>query len=307
MKAVKITLSLIVLATIATVLIRGCIKKPIDPPPIQLPENTNTKVIEQKIDSLKKMPISSFCDLFHIEIKNYIEMDYTDQRLGENASENEQWKKILSSNLYAAYTEKFITQAFYVFNHSEWEVEKLDFIRKEYQALQKYGYQTGFLEKNTITDQIFDYIKNIFVTYDGILGFINSCSAFKFEEYDNFNNEFPFIKIEQDILRSKEYLKSNLENEQVGNCLRLKSSLFDVPQILFAAHVRYLDNKISHLSGKYINYKDVKDYSKYIYTPLFNEIEKLDNNIYQSENFDSEYGRLKNKLELESTEAYKHF
>jgi PBP1b-binding outer membrane lipoprotein LpoB len=168
MKTVKITLSLIVLATIATVLIRGCIKEP-ESDVIQLPENTSTIIIKQKIDSLKEMPISSFCDKFHIEIKNYIEMDYTDQRLGENATENDQWKKILSSNLYAAYTDKFISQAFYVFKGSEWQMEKLNFIRKEYQALQKNGYQSGLLEKNSITDQIFNAFhlrkscKNIFL------------------------------------------------------------------------------------------------------------------------------------------------
>jgi hypothetical protein len=306
MKTLKITLSLIVLATIATVLIRGCIKEP-KSDVIQLPENTSTIIIKQKIDSLKEMPISSFCDKFHIEIKNFIEMDYTDQRFGENTTENDQWKKILSSNLYAAYTDKFISQAFYVFNHAEWEVEKVEFIRKEYQALQKDGYQSGSLEKNSITDQIFNDIKNIFVTYDEITGFINSCKAFSFEEYDNFNNEFPFSTVEQDILRSKEFLESNLENEHVSNCSRLKSSLNDIPQILFDAHVKYLDNKITHLSRKYVDYKNQPDYSKNLYLPLYNEIEKLDNNIYKTNNFDAEYGRLKNKLEQESTTAYNYF
>lgn len=306
MKTVKITLSLIVLATIVTVVIRGCIKEP-ESDVIQLPENTNTKIIEQKIDSLKKMPISSFCDIFHIEIKNYIEMDYTDQRLGENATENDQWKKILSSNLYAAYTDKFISQAFYVFKGSEWQVEKLNFIRKEYQALQKNGYQSGLLEKNSITDQIFNDIKYIFVKYDEITGFINSCKAFSFTEYDNFEHEFPISNVEQDIVRSKEYLDSNLENEHVGNCSRLKSSLNDIPQILFDAHVKYLDNKINHLSGKYVDSKNQADYSTNLYLPLYNEIEKLDNNIYKTNNFDSEYGRLINKLKLEGETAYNYF
>ncbi len=304
MKTVKITLAVIVVAAISTTAIWGFMKL-INSEEIQLPQNQSIKKIEQSIVSLAKMPESSFCKEFHQEVKYYIEDDYSNNRLGSNKSENDQWKKILSSNLYAAYTDKFIKQAFYVFRGSEWEVKKLNFIRKEYQAIQREGYQTGMLEKNSITDKKLNEIKTIFAKYDEIVGFINSSKAFSFEEYDNFDTEFPISGVEQKIIRSKLYLKNNLENNYVKNCLRVKTNLSGVPQIYFKAHISYLDNKIDYWSGKYVDYKnDQPGYSQNIYLPLKNEIDQLDNNIYNVDSFDVKYDNLMNILEQEGNAAY---
>ena len=308
MKTVKITLAVIVVAAIIVAAVMGYYNITVVPP-IEIEIDQSIKIIEDKIDTLKKMPESSFCKKFHDEIKYYIDDDYTNNKLGKTQSENDQLQKNLSSNLYVAYTDKFIKQAFYVFIDSQWDEIKLNFIRTEYQALQKDGNQSGMLEKNTETDEKLNEIKNIIEKYDEITNFTNSCKAFSFEEYENIESTFPISTIESDITRSVAYLNNNLENNYVNICERLKTSLRDVPMILFESHVKYLDSKINHSIGKYIDYKLQREYSKYIYTPLSNEIEQLDNSIYNidMDSFYAEYNKLKDKLKLEGEKAYVKF
>ena len=149
MKKVKITLAVIVVAVIIVAIIRGNMPT-IVIKDIQLPKNHPSIIrIEQQIESLKKMPESSFCQESYKEIKYYIEDDYTNNRLSKTQSENDDFKDILLRNLYVAYSLKFIDQAFYIFNDSQWDSKKLNFIRDEYQALQK----NSLLKKNLKTDK----------------------------------------------------------------------------------------------------------------------------------------------------------
>ena len=305
MKKIKILLTLIVVATITVAIIWGLVKVS-NSGEIQAPKNQFTRNIETKINSLKKMPESSFCENFHKEIKYYIEDDYSNKRLGSNQSENDQWKNNLLNQLYAAYTEKFIKQAFYVFNGSEWELIKLKFILSEYQVLQREGYKTGMLKKNSITDEQLNQIRNVFAKYDKVTNFINSCNAFSFSNYD-INTKFPISIIEKNINLSDEYLKNNSKNNYVNNCLRLKKNLGEVPQKLFYANVKYLDNKITHWNGKYVNYNSQKEYNDELFSPLTDEINELDRDIYKRiKTIDDEITKLKDKLNIESSAAYYH-
>lgn len=307
MKTVKITLAVAVVAAITAAAIFGFMSLS-NSDEIQKPKNQFADTIELKIDSLKRMPESSFCKKIHDEIKYYIEDDYTNNRLGNTQSENDQRKKDLSSNLYVAYADKFIKQAFYVFKGSEWDVKKLNFIRTEYKTLQNDGKQAGILEINSITNSKFEEIKNIFAKYDEITGFINSCKTFSFSNYDDLYTGFPISKVQNKISRSKDYLKNKLENDYVKNCKRLETSFKDVPQILFNAHVKYLDNKITFWSGKYLNsFFSQLDYNNRLFTPLLSEIDGLDNAIYNVGSLDAEYDRLRNKLYEDGNAAYLHF
>jgi hypothetical protein len=306
MKTVKITLAVIVIAAITLAIIKSIIPI-IDSAKIQLPKNQFIKKIEQKIEILKKMPESSFCENFYKEIEYYINDDYSNNRLGKTQLENKQWKENLSSNLYAAYTDKFIQQSFYVFKGTQWDEQKLVFIRSEYQVLKRNGLQTGMLEKNSITDNKLNQIGNIISKYDEITRFVNSCKAFSFSKYADLNASFPISEVETKIIRSKGYLGNNLDNFYVKNCKRLETSLREVPQYLFKAHVKYLDKKIIYWNGKYDEYNSLSDYNIYLFTPLKNEIRQLYNDVYNGNSFvDNEYKKLNDKLELESNAAYNH-
>lgn len=306
MKSIKITLTIIVLTTIIVASIRGCLPGMVTPPPPKSPTKQNRAKIEKKIDSLKDMPESSFSDSLHREIKYYIREDYKDNKLGSTHSANEQWKKNLSNRLYAAYSERFINQAFYVFKGSEWEFKKLEIIRKEYQDLQNEGYESGMLGKNSNRDKQLNEIKSILAKYDNVTAFINSCKGFSFLDVD-LNVKFPITTVEQKINLSKEHLTNNLENNYVNNCKRIRTSLSEVPQILFKAHVKYLDNKINYWNGRYIIYSNHRDYSKGLFLPLKTEIDKLYNDIYKGVIIEPEYHRLDSKLTYESKIAYNYF
>jgi hypothetical protein len=302
MKTVKVTLASVVIITIIIAIFRGCMSIS-DSDKIQSPGNTN-KVIENKIDSLKKIPESSFCDKLYKDIKYYIEDDYDNNRFSKNKSENEQWKKNLSSQLYAAYTDKFINQSFYVLEGSKWEILKLNFIRKEYQELQKEGRQKGLLEYNSDTDKKLNEINVILTKYDEITGFINMCKTFDYHDY-TLPAEFPVAKVENDISRSKQYINNKLENNYVNKCERLKVDLNAVPQILFKAHVKYLDKKIKELSGKYIEYINQPHYKTALYDKLLYQINNLNQDFYP--NTDDELARLVKNWQDDDDNAYYHF
>ena len=162
------------------------------------------------------------------------------------------------------------------------------------------------LERNSPIDRRFNEIKTIFDKYDEIMGFISSCQAFSFSETD-LEMLFPVDDVRSKISNAKSYKNNHMENSYVNNCARLHNELKEIPQILFRAHVRYLDKMISHWSNYFSNYTSQKTYVNGLYSPLENKIDELDNDIYNVSDFSSEYSRLKNKWEADGTNAYNYF
>ena len=269
MKAIKISLAVIVVAAIAFFVIQSLVITD-KTGGISLPQNQFTKRIKQETDSLGTFPNNKFCKEFYEEVNYHIEDYYKNQRLGNSPSENNQWKDNLSQNLYSVYAEKFIHQAFYVFSSSVWKIEDLKFIRSEYQTLRK----SNLLEKGSPVDKKFTEIQTIFSKYDEITGFISACRGFSYSGSSLFD-KFPLTDAKSKISRAKTLQNNGLGNEYVNNCTRLHDGLKEIPQTLFRAHVRYLDNKISYWSGKYSEYNSQSEYANLLYTPLKSEIENL--------------------------------
>ena len=268
---------------------------------IALPKNQFTAKVEQEIEQLKAKPDSKFCKEFYKEIAYHIDDFYKQNRFGKNQSENDQWKENLEKNLYSAYADKFISQVFYVFRGSEWKSDDLNFIRSEYPTLQK----SKFLERGSPVDKKFTEIKSILSKYDEIVGFISSCKGFGYSSTD-LSARFPISDVQSKTQRAASLRNNRLENEFVNNCTRLHDGLKEIPQNLFRAHMRYLDNKINYWSSMYSNYNSQSDYSNNLYKPLKSEIELLDNDIYNVGNFDSEYNRLLQKWSADNTKAYNY-
>jgi hypothetical protein len=258
--------------------------------------------IQQEIKTLQVKPENRFCKEYFAQIAYHVDDSYRNQRLGKSKLENEQWKEILSKQLYAAYTDKFIKQAYYVFNSPEWIGSDLNFIRNEYQSLQK----SSMLERNSPFDQKFNEIKMIFNKYDEITGFISSSKGFSFSQTD-LGIPFPYDDVKNKIYTANSYSDNHLRNSYVNNCTRLHSELKEISKILFRAHVRYLDNLISSWSNMFSNYNTQRVYVSEIYIPLKKIIDELDNNIYEVSEFNNEYSRLKNKWEKDATNAYTYF
>ncbi len=307
MKALKITLAIVVLASIAFFIRMSCVT----PPSLKkVASATNAgflEIIQNRIDSINKLPDNIFCKSFYTEINGQIDDYYKDGRLGNNAVENVQMRENYSKDLYTVYTEKFIKQSFYVFRNSKWRKEDLNFIRNEVMTLkaQKLNGEI-LLQSGTTNFKKFIEIQNILKKYDEIVNFISECKSFSYNQ-TGLDDHFPISEVVNRLTRSNTYLNNNLENEFVNNCSRLKIELEGIPQASFNAHVSYLDNKFNYWSGKHSIYKTQLAYKNSLYDKLKYDINELDNGVYNVSNFKIEYSRLLNKLDVESNEAYFHF
>ncbi len=307
MKALKISLAVIVVSAIAFFIIRSLvtINKPIV---ISLPKNPFTVLIDKEIESLIKLPDSKFCKDAFDNVKYLIDENYKPNppkypfgRLGNSQLENNQSKENFTRNLYSAYAAKFINQSFYVFKGKEWKIEDLRFINSEFQTLRKYI----LLEKDSPVDKKFKEIQTIFSKYDEIAGFISNSNSFSYLD-TRLSDRFPISDVQEKLAQAVTYQNNRLGNDYVNNCIRLHNGLKEIPQTLFRAHINYLDNKISQWSGMYSNFSSQKDYVDNLYKPLKSEIDALDNTVYNVVNFDSEYKRLTDRWSADNTKAYNY-
>jgi hypothetical protein len=266
-----------------------------------LPKNQFTAKIEQEMEQLKAKPDNKFCKDFYKEVAFHINDFYKQNRFGSNQSENDQWKENLESNLYSAYTEKFIKQVKTVFRGSEWNLDDLKFIQAEKNELKK----SKLLVTGSPVDKDFTTIQTTLNKYYEIVSFISFSKGFGYSRTE-LSARFPIAEVQSKIQRAASLRSNHLENEFVNNCSRLHDGLNEIPQSLFRAHIRYLDNKISQWSGLYPNYISHKDYSNNLYKPLKSEIDALDNEIYNASNFDAENQRLLDRWSADNVKAYNY-
>jgi hypothetical protein len=303
MKAVKIILVIAVISAIGFVTCKSLVKTG-DVGEIPLSTNPFTESIEKEIDSLSKMPDNRFCREFYDKVNYLIDDYYKNGRFNNNPSVNEQVKENFTKNLYSVYSDKFIRQAFYVFNGTKWDISDLRFITDEYQTLQK----SQLLESGSPVDKELAEIRRIINKYNEIIGFVADCRSFSYTSY-GLSNRFPVSEVKNKISRMNRYINDKLENRYVNNCIHLHNELKAVPQILFNKHVDYLSKKIQQWSEMYDNYNSQSDYANNLYTPLKNEIILLDNEVYNvaSAVFDNNYNKLMRRWNNDSKKAYEYF
>jgi hypothetical protein len=301
MKTIKIWLAVIVVAAITFFVIQSFADTD-KPDEIKQSGNQFIDLIQHEIKALQLKPDNQFCKQYYNEVNYHIDDYYKGSRLGKSKIENDQWKENLSKQLYAAYADKFVKQAFYVFSRSEWQGTALEFIRNEYQMLQS----SPFLERNSSIDRRFNEIGAILSKYDEIASFISSCRNFSINS-TGLSDPFPFPLVTNNISRASVYRHTKLGNSYVNNCTRLHNELKEVPAMLFYAHVRYLDRMITSWSNMFANYSSQKAYADGLYRVVERKLDELDNNIYDLSNFDTEYMRLKQKWQADGSKAYDHF
>lgn len=307
MKTLKISLAVLVVAAMGTGVFFW-LQSINEPKVIKPPVNPFTIKIEQEIEQLKAKPNNRFCKDFYNEVAYHInefykplQPTYTYGRFGKTQLENNQWKENLESNLYSAYAEKFIQQAFYVLRGNEWRPEDLRFIQAEKNLLQR----SKLLVSGSPVDNDFKTIQSALNKYNEIESFISSCRSYSYSVTD-MAARFPITDVQKKISRATSLRNNRLGNEYVNNCTRLHNGLKEIPLLLFRVHVRYLDNKIIQWSNMYPNYNTHRDYVNNLFTPLKQEIDALDNEIYNVAIFDNEYQRLLNKWRDDNVKAFSH-
>jgi hypothetical protein len=310
MKALKISLAIIVVAIIAFFVIQSldiCNDEVITN--TQVPTNPFIERIDKKIISISTLPDSKLSKDEYKNVMYYINSlhkphppKYPYGRLGNTKKENDLQKENFIYKLYTAYSKKFISQAFYVFGHSEWNSNDLSFIRNEYQKLQN----SSLLEKDSDVDKDFKKIKIIFDKYDEIVLFIKNCKNYSFKQYGLFDI-FPISDVQDTISRADKFRRNDLGNEFVNHCTRLHNELKAIPQVLFREHIRYFDVKISRWSNKHRNFNSLDDYINNLWQPMQDEIGTLSNSLYNAPNFNNEKNKLLKKWENDRNRAHRIF
>lgn len=262
MKALKISLAIIVVGAIGAGILFW-IQGTIIVPPVKPPENQFIARIEQEIEQLKAKPDNTFCKDFYKEIAHNINVFYEQNRFGSNQSENNQWKENFEKTLYSVYAEKFINQAKTVFRGSQWSPEDLRFIQAEKNELNR----SRFLSAGSPVNQELATIQSVLDQYNEIESFISSCRSFNFSG-TALSDRFPIEAVQSKIQRVASLRSNRLGNVFVNNCSRLHIDLNEIPPILFRAHVRYLDSKISYWSDMYSHYNSQSDYANNLYLSL---------------------------------------
>ena len=302
MKEIKIILTVVVIVIIGFFIWKW-VAKSTKIGIIKPPTNQFTARIESEIDSLSKITVNEFCKKLVSVIQYDIDDKYKQGLLSENnPNDNNQWKEILSKNLYSAYVPKFIDQTMYVFNRSEWKVEDINFIRSEVQTLQS----STYLDQSSPVASAFNTINAILSKYDEISQFISGCAD---TSYSNTSIDSTYPDKRESINKAKDYLSNNLDNSYVNNCNRLRDGLRDVPRQLFLNHVNYLKAKMTINSTAYKSYNTQPDYSNTMYAPLKSQIDSLANNIYGIDDnlLSTENSSLEKQLSDINSEATSYF
>ncbi len=301
MKAIKIILAVAVVSLIGFFVWKWIVGIP-PLPPLLPPTNQFTARIEGEIDSFENVPTNVFCQKLYNDTQYLITDYHKKDFLGNNVSNNNQWKGILTKDLYSAYAPKFAEQAMYVFKGSVWKIADIKIIRNEVRMLQI----SAYLKQDSPVASKFKEIDSILKKYDEIADFISSCNNFPYPP-DGIGDHFPDVS--DKIQKSHAYLKNNLDNPYVNNCTHLKDRLREAPRKLFDEHINYLRNKIQQNTEKYNKFKSQVHYSNEIYTPLKNQIDALDNEIYGVSDaaFNKANGGLNTLLSSDNRKAFDYF
>lgn len=300
MKTLKISLVTIVLLLICFFLFKWFIntEPPKKPKP---PINEFTEKIEKQIIGISNIPLNEFNNDDFVEVEATIYEFYKNNELGANESDNKEWKEIFSKDLYTAYVEKFIEQANFIFNGSEWKKDKLDFLRKEIKFLKASPYLDS---KGPESKTLNTYTSNL-SKFDEINSFIANCNGFYFANLD-INASYP--EVSGKIQKSKAYLSNKMDNKYVNKCTRLTLSVREIPKKLFDKHSNYLVNKIQNNGVKYSECSSVNDFKEKYYDPLKKDIDDFNGTIYGvgETTMDDVKEKLKKQLDKYYEDAYNY-
>jgi hypothetical protein len=151
-----------------------------------------------------------------------------------------------------------------------------------------------------------NYFRKILTKYNEINSFISICKSFS---YSNYGLERNFPDVSDKIKKSRDYLSINIDNPLVNDNNSMKNDLQEIPKILFDKHISYLRKKINDNGRRYTEYKYKYEYLNTIYTPLKNQVDALNNDIYNvnANIFDIGYNSLETLLSEYNRDANNYF
>jgi len=303
MKALKIFLTISVIGGIIySIFLDGGIDTP---PKIGTSgKNTFIEKIRKETVELQKLSDDTLTYDEYSKILAEIDDDFNNQVLG-SGSDNQKWKEILTSDLYAVYAPKFTKQAKNALLSCN--PASLNIIRG---AVTEFILSPYLDNSGLVYNELIE-IQSAISKYDEIFSFL--------QDYNQIENDFSTTEIKSTypldrskaiIQKSKEYLNNNLDNQYLINCIDLKIGLENIPLSLLNIHYTYIKNKIDIHGDKYKEYNYQSEYITNIYNPLLAELQELNENHYGSVISDEvldKYIDLKFRLGSHSLNAYNYF
>lgn len=246
MKYAKLAIVIaVLLAIIAGVVVIVTTQKANDGIEIKASTEKERKVIKDIQDKIINTPDNKFCPKAYEDVLKTINLFFKDEATN---------KKTYTNELQREYTEKFVKQAMYVFDHNEWKVNDIKTIRNEHRRCKSFSPDNSDL--NTISAILKDYDR--LSKYNSEVE--NACQ--QKPKCVTINETYLYINDDWDVAKTNELIG----NVPIINSKAKNSPLYkrtrkpEVEKRLKSAHKQFIETKMDCAEQEAIkfNYNEAK-------------------------------------------------
>lgn len=257
-KIILIVLALSGLGFLAYTLIN---QKTEDVEEVTLTDNKFINEINKRIDEIKNSEKNYFSK------EQYAEIIYLINEYEKNNKISTQWSSNLRKKLEYVYFDKFIKEANYVFNQSNWSSSDIKFIREETSRLVK----SEFLQETSGLNPIQRVLKE----YDEIKAFLARAKSFSHSNsVSSMNQKFDNKTVGDYINESKAKAKTS---SLVKNNQDLIKNLKNIQSWMYQKHLNFFEAKLNKAKSEgYSKYDE--DYNRFyngVCQPMFEDINEF--------------------------------
>lgn len=246
MKYAKLTIVIAVLLAIITgVVVIVTTQKANDGIEIKASTAKERKVVKDIQDKITKAPDTKFCSKAYDDVLKTIDLFFKDEATN---------RKTYTNELQREYTEKFVKQAMYVFDHNEWKANDIKTIQIEYKRCKSFSPDNSDL--NTIKAILNDYGR--LSKYNSELE--NACQ--QQPKCVTINETYLYINDDWDVAKTNELISSvpSVSTKAKNSPLFKRTRKPEVEKRLKSAHKQFIETKMDCAEKEAIkfNYNEAK-------------------------------------------------
>lgn len=264
---------------------------------VTLTDNKFINEINGLIDDVKNSAVAKFSK------EDYDKIVYLIEEYHDNNKISAQWSSNLRKKAEYIYFEKFIKEADYVFNQSNWSKSDIAFIRDEHKRLNNSAY---LQEKAGLQP-----IKRVLSEYDAIQSFLAKAKSFaNSNAITSMKQSFDMPTVDNYMSEANSKLKTS---SKVKNNQQLMSELKNVPKLMYQKHLVFLNEKVKKTKTEpYSKYNDYNSFYNGVCQPIFDDINDFKSVSKQKYNVTSndwydEIDKIKNEVTRIATYAKNDF
>lgn len=225
---------------------------------VTLTDNKFINEINGLIDDLKNSDEAKFSKVDYDNIIYLID-EYLD-----NNKISAQWSANLRKKVEYIYFEKFVKEAEYAFNQSNWSTSNITYVRNETQRLNN----SSFLQEKAGLKPI----ERVLNEYDEIKSFMAKAQSYAgSNSINSMMQKFDITTVDNYLSEANAKLKTS---SKVKNNIQLMNELKNVPNLMYKKHLFFLSEKVKKAQGEgYSRYG--KDYTRFyngVCQPIFDDI-----------------------------------